>query len=425
MRVLVVGGGGREHCLAWKMAGSQSVSEVIVAPGNAGTSAIGRNVPVSPENISGLVEIAGKEGVGLVVVGPEVPLTLGLVDRLEEVGIPAFGPNAEAARLEGSKAFAKKVMHENGIPTSNFEVFEEYDAALAYLKGKYGAGREMVVKADGLAAGKGVFVPEGLQEAEEALHLLMVKGALKGAGKRVVIEEKVTGEEVSVLALSDGKTVVPLLTSQDHKRIGDGDTGPNTGGMGAYAPVPRFGSDFIQQVQTMVLEPTVKAMADAGALYKGVLYAGLMIGNGIPYVLEYNVRFGDPETQAIIPLLKSDLAELCMACIDQRLDEAMLEWRKGFAMTVVAASGGYPGDYEKGKPIHGLSKLDATPDVEVFHAGTSDADGQVVTSGGRVLNVVGIGDTLKQAALKAYEGVGRLHFEGMYYRHDIGWRALE
>ncbi|HNT35822.1 MAG TPA: phosphoribosylamine--glycine ligase [bacterium] len=424
MKVLVVGSGGREHCLAWKLASSSRVKEVLVAPGNAGTAQVGRNLAVDSGNVTAICDSAVAEKVDLVVVGPEAPLSEGVVDALAKKGIPAFGPSGAAARLEGSKSFAKEIMKRHGIPTAAFGIFDEYEPARCFLLEQYRGGREMVIKADGLAAGKGVFVPDSQHEAERALHDVMVDRIVGEAGRQVVIEEKLKGEEVSVLALSDGETVVSLLSAQDHKRVGDGDTGPNTGGMGAYSPVPRFDQAFLKQVHDTILLPTVRAMASEGHPYKGVLYAGLMVDQGKPEVLEYNVRFGDPETQVILPLLESDLVDLAFACIEGNLASHSLRWRGGAALTIVLASEGYPGSYPKGRPISGLSQVAQMSDVVVFHAGTALKDGNVITSGGRVLNVVGMGSDMRSAQCKAYEAVSRIRFDGVYYRKDIGWRAL-
>lgn len=422
MRVLVIGSGGREHCLAWKLALSDRVKDVLVAPGNAGTAEVGRNVTVDVENVPAICALAKQEKVDLVVVGPEAPLTQGVVDALSKEGIPAFGPGGKAAQLEGSKSFAKEIMQRHGIPTAAFGVFEDYENARRFLLEQYRSGKEMVIKADGLAAGKGVLVPDTQEEAEMALRSVMVDRIVGEAGRQVVIEEKLRGEEVSVLALSDGETVVPLLSAQDHKRIGDGDTGLNTGGMGAYAPVPRYGEAFLKQIQETILIPTVRAMASEGMPYKGVLYAGLMVEDGKPQVLEYNVRFGDPETQVILPLLESDLAELAFSCIEGNLRP--LKWRSGAALTVVLASEGYPGSYPKGRAITGLREASRIPDVVIFHAGTTLKDGEVATSGGRVLNVVGMGSDMESAQRTAYAAASKVSFDGVYYRKDIGWRAL-
>jgi len=424
MRVLVVGGGGREHCLAWKIATSPKVEEVVVAPGNAGTAHLGRNVDISAEDIEGLVGLAKGEGIDLVVVGPEVPLTLGIADRLADEGIPCFGPSKAASQLEGSKAFCKKIIHDSGIPTAECGIFEDYEEATAFLSEQFNSGKSMVIKADGLAAGKGVFVPDTLEEAQEDLNSVMVEKTLGNAGNCVVIEEKLVGEEVSVIAFCDGDTVVPLLSSQDHKRIGEGDTGPNTGGMGAYAPVPKFGDDFLAEILETVLKPTAQTMKDRGTPYKGILYAGIMVCDGTPYVLEYNVRLGDPETEAILPLMKSDIIEPMMACIEGTLTPDLVEWHPRSAMTVVAASGGYPGKYEKGKVITGLSDISVADGAVIFHAGTTLNGDDIVTSGGRVLNIVGVGENLEEAAENAYCAIEKISFDGIYYRKDIGWRTL-
>ncbi|WP_258358519.1 phosphoribosylamine--glycine ligase [Moorella sulfitireducens (nom. illeg.)] len=418
MRVLVVGGGGREHALVWKIAQSPHISEIYCAPGNAGIARLATCVPVAAEDIEGLLAFARQAGIDLTVVGPEAPLVAGIVDAFQAAGLPIFGPSRAAARLEGSKVFAKELMEAAGIPTARYAAFTEQAAALAYLEEHPGP---VVVKADGLAAGKGVVVAPDTTVAREAVTA-MFGGRFGPAGKQVVIEELLEGEEVSVLAISDGERVIPLLPSQDHKRVGEGDTGPNTGGMGAYAPVPFYTPEIAGEVEEKILRPTVRAMAAAGCPYRGVLYAGLMLTREGPKVLEFNCRFGDPETQPLMLLLQSDLVELMLATINGEL-AGKIDWYPGAAAGVVLAAGGYPGPYAKGTPIAGLEAV--PPGVEVFHAGTALVDGQVVTAGGRVLCVTAKGEDLRAALERVYAGIKAINFAGMHYRRDIGYRALQ
>jgi len=422
MKVLIVGGGGREHALAWKAIQSRHIDELHVAPGNPG---IGRFAWCHPEvkatDVAGQVELARRLGIDLVIVGPEEPLATGLVDALAEAGIRAFGPTAAAARIEASKAFAKEVMAAAGVPTASYAVFSDYDAALAYVEANSGP---LVVKADGLAAGKGVRVCAGVEEARQALRAAMVEGAFAGAGRRVVIEEVLEGEEVSVLAFSDGRTVKQMVAAQDHKRVGEGDTGPNTGGMGAYAPVPFYTPAVAGAVQRTILEPTIAELARRGTPFVGCLFAGLMLTAQGPKVVEFNARFGDPETQVVLPLLENDLLEVIGACLDGRLHEVELRFRPESAAVVVLASAGYPGAYQKGLPIGGLVEAEETG-ATLFHAGTAFTDeGVLVTAGGRVLGVMATGPTLAAALDLAYAGVERVRFEGRVFRRDIGRRAL-
>lgn len=418
MRVLVVGGGGREHALVWKLAQSPHVSEIYCAPGNAGIAGLATCVPVAAEDIEGLLAFARRAGIDFTVVGPEAPLVAGIVDTFQAAGLTIFGPSRAAARLEGSKIFAKEMMEAAGIPTACYATFEDAGAALAYLEQHPGP---VVVKADGLAAGKGVVVAEDTTTAREAVKD-MFGGRFGTAGKRVVIEERLEGEEVSVLAVTDGERVIPLLPAQDHKRVGEGDTGPNTGGMGAYAPVPFYTPNTAREVEERILKPIVRAMAAAGYPYRGVLYAGLMLTRSGPKVLEFNCRFGDPETQPLMLLLKSDLLELMLATVKNELAGVKVEWYPGAAAGVVLAAGGYPGTYSKGDAITGLEAVPSG--VEVFHAGTTLVDGRVVTSGGRVLCVTARGEELQAALDKVYQGINAIHFQGMHYRRDIGYRAL-
>ncbi|MGH2536883.1 MAG: phosphoribosylamine--glycine ligase [Candidatus Promineifilaceae bacterium] len=425
LRALVVGGGGREHALAWALARSPQVGQVYVAPGNAGTAwerAAGRapaeRAPIAAEDTAGLLAFARRQGVGLTVIGPEGPLAAGLADALAAAGLPAFGPSAAAARLEASKAFAKAFMQAEGIPTARFGVFDRFEAARAFLA-DFPAGA--VVKASGLAAGKGVIVCADRAAAERAARE-MLEGAFGPAGELIVIEERLEGPELSLLALCDGRNIRPMPSARDHKRVLDGDQGPNTGGMGAYAPVPGFGPQRLDELQATILEPAVRGLAARGIPYRGVLYAGLMLAAEGPKVLEFNCRFGDPEAQAILPLLASDLAEALLACAQGRLDEVELAWRPEACATVVMASAGYPGPYSGGRPIQGLAAAEALPGVTVFQAGTARQNGQVLTSGGRVLAVSGRGENLDAALERAYFGVAQIHFDGAHYRRDIGRR---
>jgi len=415
MRVLVIGSGGREHALAWKLARSPQVSQAFIAPGNGGTAAVGQNVPIAATDISGLVSFARQEQIDLTVVGPEVSLVAGLVDAFNAAGLRAFGPTRAAARLEGSKAFAKQFMIEEGIPTAPATLFRDYAAAQAFLRQIV---PPVVVKASGLAAGKGVIICPTMQEAEAALQQVMVERAFGEAGDECLIEDCLQGEEVSLLAFCDGKTIMPMIPARDYKRVGDGDQGPNTGGMGGYAPSPYLPPALVQEIMARVLQPVVDGMQRRGMPYVGVLYAGLMLTDLGPRVLEFNCRFGDPETQSLMPLLESDLAEICLACIEGRLDQIQVRWSSDQAVCVVLASGGYPGDYASGKEIVGLEEADHIPSV-VFHAGTKRQEGQLVTAGGRVLAATSTAPSLSQARAQVYAAVERIHFDGRHYRKDI------
>ena len=420
--VLVVGAGGREHALVWKLAASPHVGRVLCAPGNAGIAQIAQCHDVAADDIEGLADLATREGIGLTVVGPEAPLTAGLVDEFERRGLRAFGPGRDAARLEASKAFTKEVLDEAGVPTAAWGSFEDADDAHAYLDR---VGAPIVVKADGLAAGKGVTVCETVDEARAAIDSIMRDRVFGSAGARVVLEEKLLGEEASFIALTDGRAVLPLATSQDHKRIGEGDTGPNTGGMGAYSPAPVVTPELFDSVTREVIEPVVKTLRRRGIVFKGVLYAGLMIHEGRTRVLEFNVRFGDPECQPLLLRLESDLLELMNAVVDERLAEIELRWDPRAAACVVLAAPGYPGTPEKGARVDGLEAAARVEDCIVFHAGTtSGPQGEVLTAGGRVLGVTSLGENIGAAVERAYEATARISFPGMQFRRDIGRRAI-
>jgi phosphoribosylamine--glycine ligase len=421
MNVLVVGGGGREHALVWKISQSPRVSRVFAAPGNAGTEALAENVPIGAEDVDRLREWAVAEQIGLTVVGPEAPLVLGITDRFREAGLRVFGPSARAAQLEGSKYFAKEAMKRYGVPTAEYAEFDEPGAARAYIRER---GSPIVVKADGLAAGKGVTVARSVEEAEAAVEASMVSRSFGEAGRRVVVEEFLEGEEASFLAFCDGKSVLPMASSQDHKPVFDGDQGPNTGGMGAYSPAPVVTSRLFDEVVETVARPVVDGMARDGMPYVGVLYAGLMIRHGQVKVLEFNCRFGDPECQPILMRMQGDVVPVLEACIDGRLAEAALSWDPRAAVCVVMASEGYPGPYPKGVEIAGLDRAASIGDVVVFHAGTGRQGGAVVTNGGRVLGVTALGDGVPAAVRRAYEAVEQITWPGVHYRGDIGGKAL-
>ena len=423
MKILIVGGGGREHALAWKAAQSPRVKKVFVAPGNAGTAREPKceNIAVQAEDVSGLLKFAQTNKIDLTLVGPETPLVLGVVDRFKAAGLRCFGPTKAAAQLEGSKAFTKDFLARHKIPSAAYGNFTDVAAAEAFIK-KMGA--PIVVKADGLAAGKGVIIAQTVDEAIAAACDMLAGNAFGSAGHRVVVEEFLEGEEASFIVMVDGSHILPLATSQDHKRVGDGDTGPNTGGMGAYSPAPVVTPDMHARVLREVIEPTVRGMQAEGHPYTGFLYAGLMIGrDGVPKVLEYNCRFGDPETQPVMLRLQSDLVALIEAALDGRLDKIEAKWDSRPALGVVMAAGGYPGAYKKGDVLSGLPAQDA-PDAKVFHAGTALKDGTVVTSGGRVLCVTALGATVGAAQKRAYEVARRISWAGAQYRTDIGYRAI-
>jgi phosphoribosylamine---glycine ligase len=423
MKVLVIGGGGREHALAWKLAQSSQVEGVYVAPGNAGTALEPKveNVAIKPDNIPALVAFAAAEQIGLTVVGPEAPLVSGVVDAFEAAGLDCFGPRGAAARLEGSKSFTKDFLARYGIPTAHYQTFSEVEAAIAYIKTQ---GAPIVVKADGLAGGKGVVVARTEHEAIDAVQAMLAGDAFGEAGRRVVVEEFLRGEEASFIVMSDGEHILPLASSQDHKARDNGDTGPNTGGMGAYSPAPVITEAVHQRVMEEVILPTVRGMAAEGHPYRGFLYAGLMIAEGgVPQVLEYNCRFGDPEAQPIMMRLRSDLAALCQAALRGRLSEAQVEWDPRAALGVVMAAKGYPGPSSRGDPIYGLPAAESG-DCKVFHGGTIEKEGQIITAGGRVLCVCGLGDSVTQAQATAYTLVRQITWQGAYYRTDIGCRAI-
>lgn len=424
MKVLIIGNGGREHALAWKAKQSPLVTRVFVAPGNAGTAHEGsiENVAISATDIPALLAFAKEQRIGLTIVGPEAPLVKGVVDAFRAEGLAIFGPTAAAAQLEGSKAFAKDFLARHAIPTAEYQNFTEVEPALAYLREK---GAPIVIKADGLAAGKGVIVAMTLSEAEEAVRDMLSGNAFGNAGARVVIEEFLDGEEASFIVMVDGEHVLPMATSQDHKRVGDGDTGLNTGGMGAYSPAPVVTADVHRKVMEQVIMPTVRGMAAEGNVYTGFLYAGLMIdGQGNPKVIEFNCRFGDPETQPIMLRMRSDLVELCLAACAGKLDQVEAIYDPRVAIGVVLAAGGYPGDYQQGKPISGLPVEEASGE-KVFHAGSQLEGDTVVTAGGRVLCATALGHNVAEAQKRAYQLAGRIKWDGVFYRHDIGWRAIE
>jgi len=422
MKRLGIGSGGREHAITWSAARSKKAEKIFCAPGNPGTAELAENVDIKADDIEGLLKFALENKIDLTIVGPEVPLVMGIVDLFAENGLKAFGPSEDGAQMEGSKVFTKNLFKKYNIPTADFGEFDSSTAAIAYIKAnkKY----PMVVKADGLAAGKGVIIAKNELEAITAVADIMTRKIFGGAGDRVVIEEFLEGEEASILAFTDGETVLPLPASQDHKRIFDDDKGPNTGGMGAYAPAPVITPEILKIIMDKILYPTVKALKSEGIIYKGILYAGIMMTASGPKVLEYNVRFGDPETQAVLPLLKTDLIDLCMASIDGKLKDINLEIEDRAAINVVLASKGYPGEYEKGKEITGFEKLKDVRDIIVFHAGTALIAGKIVTAGGRVLNVTALGGDIKDAVEKVYKYVDSISFEGVYYRKDIGKRAI-
>ncbi|MFD2671889.1 phosphoribosylamine--glycine ligase [Marinicrinis sediminis] len=418
MKVLVVGRGGREHTIVWKLRQSEKVTDIYCAPGNAGIRELATCVPIEESSFDELVQFARDNQIALAVVGPEDPLFAGAVDAFEDAGIPAFGPRKNAAIIEGSKVFTKDLMKKYNIPTAAYESFEQYEEALAYLHTQQAP---IVIKADGLAAGKGVTVAQTIEEAEQALKEMMVDQSFGEAGSQVVIEECLVGQEMSILAFVDGDTVRPMVPSQDHKPIFDGDQGPNTGGMGTYSPVPHIPQAIVDEAIETILIPTAKAMKQEGRYFKGILYAGLMITEQGPKTIEFNCRFGDPETQVVLPRLKSDLFEIFLATVEGRLDEVEMAWSEEAAVCVVLAAGGYPGKYERGLPITGLDQVEQ---AVVFHAGTSMKDDQIVTDGGRLLGITGMGADIEEARAKAYAAADVIQYEGKHYRNDIAQKAL-
>jgi phosphoribosylamine--glycine ligase len=421
MKVLVVGGGGREHTLVWKISQSPMVEEIFCAPGNAGIAEQAKCVPIGAEDIGKLTKFAEKEKIDLTVVGPEAPLVEGIVDTFEERGMKIFGPNRDAAFLEGSKGFAKKLMARFDIPTGTFQIFSDADEAIEFIRDM---GAPIVVKADGLAAGKGVTVAFDEETAIAAVKQSLVKGVFGQAGHRVVLEEFLEGEEASVLAFTDGKNILTMPSSQDHKAIYDGDKGPNTGGMGAYSPAPVVDDELMHEIEETIIKPTINGLKEEDCEYRGVIYCGLMISDAGPQVLEYNVRFGDPEAQVVIPRLKSDLVSLLLACADGNLSDVEPEWTDEAAVCVVLASGGYPGKYEKGKAISGFSKASEAPGAIVFHAGTTLKNKKVVTNGGRVIGATALAKDIPSAIKNAYKCADAIKFSGKYCRTDIGKKAV-
>ncbi|HOV78999.1 MAG TPA: phosphoribosylamine--glycine ligase [Bacillota bacterium] len=420
MKVLVVGGGGREHALVWKLKQSPRVKEIYCAPGNAGIARDAVCAGIGAEDVPALLAFARSNAVDLTLVGPEAPLAAGIVDRFREAGLKIFGPSRAAAEIEGSKVVAKDIMARYGIPTAEYAVFTDHAEACAYIR-KMGA--PCVVKADGLAAGKGVIVAGDVETALDAARKIMVDRVFGEAGTRLIVEECLVGEEVSILAFTDGVNVVPMVSSQDHKRVYDEDRGPNTGGMGAYAPAPVYSPEVHEFTMEKILKPVIRALDAEGRTYRGVIYAGLMVTEKGPKVLEFNARFGDPEAQPVLTLLETDLVEIIDAVLKGRLNEIDIKWRNQASVCVVLASGGYPGRYEKGKVIYGLEDL--PDDVVVFHAGTAEKDGKTITAGGRVLGVTAVGRDIRSAIKTAYDAVAKINFEGMHYRRDVGRRALE
>jgi len=421
MNVLVIGSGGREHAILHALSKSKHAPRLYCAPGNAGTAALAQNVPVGSDDIPQILSWLKEHPVDLVVVGPEAPLTLGLADELEKRGVPVFGPSKAGAQVESSKDFTKSLLFENHIPTAVSRTFADASEAVAYVKAH---GAPVVIKADGLAAGKGVTVCMKLEEALQAVDAAMNQKVFGAAGSKVVVEDFLDGEEASLLAFVDGETIVPMVSAQDHKRVNDGDQGPNTGGMGAYSPAPVLTPELNRQVLEKILKPTLAGLKKRGIVYKGVLYAGLMITKDGPQVIEYNCRFGDPETQVILPRLKSDFLDICLAVAQGRLSGVPVEWDDRCSAGVVMAAPGYPGHYPKGAVITGLDVAATLPDVFVYHAGTTSKENAIVTSGGRVLCVTGLGFDIRKAIERAYQAVEKIHFEGVHYRKDIGWRAF-
>ncbi len=421
MKILVIGSGGREHALVWKLAQSPRAPKIYCAPGNPGIEALAECIPLAADKVEELKAFALQENIDLTVVGPEAPLALGIANEFRKAKLKIFGPTQGATQLEASKAFAKELMNRQGILTAQSKSFEDLSLALAYLEGH---SLPVVIKADGLAQGKGVVIAQSLDEAKQTVRSMLGEGIFGEAGHRIMIEDFLDGEEVSIMAFTDGKTVIPMVPAQDHKRVGEGDTGPNTGGMGAYAPAPIATEEFQDHVLKQVLYPIVQGLSQVGCPFQGVVYAGLMVVKGRPYVLEFNARFGDPETQVVLPLLKTDLVEVLEAVVEHRLDQLSIEWHDRAATCVVLASGGYPGAYQKGKPIEGLPASPAMQEVMVFHAGTKREGADIVTAGGRVLGVTSLGSDLSLSTAQAYQALQGISFEACHYRTDIAKRAL-
>jgi phosphoribosylamine--glycine ligase len=422
MNVLLIGGGGREHAIAWKLSQSKELDKLYITPGNPGTAKCGQNVPIGAGETSKLVDFAKQNDVGLVVVGPEDPLAIGVVDAFEAAGIKAFGPSRAAAQLEADKAFAKQLMRSCSISTAEARIFDRFSDAKAYIASR---DESVVVKAAGLAMGKGVFVCDDPSDGILAAEKIMCDGIFGAAGNKIIVEDKLLGEEASILAFVDGRNIYVMESSQDHKAVGDGDTGPNTGGMGAYSPAPVVTDELMSKITREILVPVVDGMNRNGTPYRGILYAGIMVTAAGPRVLEFNVRFGDPETQPILMRLKSDLLEVFLAVCDGKLDDVTLVWDSRPAVCVVMASGGYPGSYEKGKKISGIKEAESLEDVLVFHGGTAVKDGDIVTAGGRVLGVTAMGKTIADAKTRAYEAVEKIKFDGAHYRRDIADKAIK
>lgn len=421
MKVLVIGSGGREHAIVWKLSQSRSVDKIYCCPGNAGIAGLAECIDVNQNDFNALLDFVKYEWIDLTIVGPEDPLSKGIVDLFEKDGRRILGPNKAAAQLESSKVFSKELLRLHGIPSAEYKVFTSYLHAEEYIRVM---GMPIVIKADGLAAGKGVFVATTTEEAINALKLILKDRVFGEAGNRVVIEQCLQGEEASYMVFTDGETIVPMPSSQDHKRIFDNDEGPNTGGMGAYSPAPVITGELEKEVIEKIMRPTIRALKSGGLTYKGILYAGLMIDKGKPYVLEFNCRLGDPETQPVLSRLQTDFMDIAMAITEKRLSDVKVEWKKDPAVCVVISSGGYPGPYRKGVEIRGIDEANRTEGVHVFHAGTAFKDDTVVTSGGRVLGVTATGSDIAVARERAYNAVGKIHFEGMHYRKDIAVRAL-
>jgi len=422
MKVLVIGSGGREHTLVWKISQSPKVDKIYCAPGNAGIAELAECVDIMADDINGLAGFALSHQIDLTVVGPEIPLVKGIVDLFESRGLKIFGPSRQAAFLEGSKVFSKEIMLKYGVPTAGAEIFSSFKKAKDYIQAK---GAPLVVKADGLAGGKGVVVCHSLDQALEAIEDIMQKKIFGESGSRILVEDCLFGEEMSFIVFTDGENIVPMASSQDHKRIYDGDKGPNTGGMGAYSPAPMITKDLSEKIMQEIIRPVINGLASEGKRYKGVLYAGLIITDEGPKVIEFNVRFGDPESQAVIPRLKNDLIDIINDIIDGRLSAGSLDWDERPCVCIVGASGGYPGSYQKGKLILGLQDVAGAKDIILFHAGTKLSGQQILTDGGRVLGVTALGKDIKETIDKAYQAIEKIDFEGIYYRKDIGYRALE